>query len=319
MKVLILAAIPENLRENLKKMMESMGLEVELEDDSSQLEGVEAIISSVNKLKNIEKYTERMPNLKMIQTLSAGVDLVDFSRVPSNILFCSNAGAYALPVAEHAVAMATALSKNLLLNHEKMKRGIFDQSSENSLMRGKICGILGYGGIGREIGRICLGMGMKLQVIFRHRVDEKFHFSGTMDSLDMVLETSDLIFVSLPLNKFTHNLITVEKLNMMKKDAIFVNIARAGIVNEYDLFEHLRANPGFRAGIDVWWQEPISTGKFEMKYPFLDLPNVLGSPHNSGIVPEIGIDSFRYAMENVDRFAKGEMPKNIVKREDYTY
>ncbi|MHB1439627.1 MAG: 2-hydroxyacid dehydrogenase [Cuniculiplasma sp.] len=319
MKVLILAAIPENLRENLNKMMESMGLEVELEDDSSQLEGVEAIISSVNKLKNIEKYTERMPNLKMIQTLSAGVDLVDFSRVPSNILFCSNAGAYALPVAEHAVAMATALSKNLLLNHEKMRRGIFDQTSENSLMRGKMCGILGYGGIGREIGRICLGMGMKLQVIFRHRVDEKFHFSGTMDSLDMVLETSDLIFVSLPLNKFTHNLITGEKLNVMRRDAIFVNIARAGIVNEHDLFEYLRANPGFRAGIDVWWQEPISTGKFEMKYPFLDLPNVLGSPHNSGIVPEIGIDSFRYAMENVDRFAKGETPKNIVKREDYTY
>jgi glycerate dehydrogenase len=318
MKLLILAKVPDDMKEVARKMAESIGMQAIFEEDGNDWSDVEALLSFIPKLRTMNSYISNLPKLKLIQTLSAGVDLLDFNQIPDNITVCSNAGAFALPVAEHAVSMAMALSKNLLSNHMKMKNGVFNQRSPSIKLEGKMAGVLGYGGIGREIGRLCRGIGMELQVISRKPVSENVSFSGNLDSLDRVLQSSDFVFISLPLNRYTKNLITSDKLKKMKKDAILVNVARAAIINEQDLYNHLRENPEFKAGIDVWWQEPITTGKYEMKYPFLDLPNVIGSPHNSGIVPDIDISAFMSALKNVELWMKTGKPHNVVRREDYT-
>ncbi len=318
MKLLILAKVPDDMKEVARKMAESIGMQAIFEEDGNDWSDVEALLSFIPKLRTMNSYISKLPKLKLIQTLSAGVDLLDFNQIPDNITVCSNAGAFALPVAEHAVSMAMALSKNLLSNHLKMKNGVFDQRSPSIKLEGKMAGVLGYGGIGREIGRLCRGIGMELQVISRKPVSENVSFSGNLDSLDRVLQSSDFVFISLPLNRYTKNLITSDKLKKMKKDAILVNVARAAIINEQDLYNHLRENPEFKAGIDVWWQEPITTGEYEMKYPFLDLPNVIGSPHNSGIVPDIDINAFMSALKNVELWMKTGKPHNVVRREDYT-
>jgi glycerate dehydrogenase len=318
MRLLILAKVPDDMKEVARKMAESIGMQAIFEEDGNDWSDVEALLSFIPKLRTMNSYISKLPKLKLIQTLSAGVDLLDFNQIPDNITVCSNAGAFALPVAEHAVSMAMALSKNLLSNHMKMKNGVFDQRSPSIKLEGKMAGVLGYGGIGREIGRLCRGIGMELQVISRKPVSENVSFSGNLDSLDRVLQSSDFVFISLPLNRYTKNLITSDKLKKMKKDAILVNVARAAIINEQDLYNHLRENPEFKAGIDVWWQEPITTGEYEMKYPFLDLPNVIGSPHNSGIVPDIDINAFMSALKNVELWMKTGKPHNVVRREDYT-
>ena len=318
MRLLILAKVPDDMKEVARKMAESIGMQAIFEEDGNDWSDVEALLSFIPKLRTMNSYISKLPKLKLIQTLSAGVDLLDFNQIPDNITVCSNAGAFALPVAEHAVSMAMALSKNLLSNHMKMKNGVFDQRSPSIKLEGKMAGVLGYGGIGREIGRLCRGIGMELQVISRKPVSENVSFSGNLDSLDRVLQSSDFVFISLPLNRYTKNLITSDKLKKMKKDAILVNVARAAIINEQDLYNHLRENPEFKAGIDVWWQEPITTGEYEMKYPFLDLPNVIGSPHNSGIVPDIDISAFMSALKNVELWMKTGKPHNVVRREDYT-
>jgi phosphoglycerate dehydrogenase-like enzyme len=318
MRLLILAKVPDDMKEVARKMAESIGMQAIFEEDGNDWSDVEALLSFIPKLRTMNSYISNLPKLKLIQTLSAGVDLLDFNQIPDNITVCSNAGAFALPVAEHAVSMAMALSKNLLSNHMKMKNGVFDQRSPSIKLEGKMAGVLGYGGIGREIGRLCIGIGMELQVISRKPVSENVSFSGNLDSLDRVLQSSDFVFISLPLNRYTKNLITSDKLKKMKKDAILVNVARAAIINEQDLYNHLRENPEFKAGIDVWWQEPITTGEYEMKYPFLDLPNVIGSPHNSGIVPDIDINAFMSALKNVELWMKTGKPHNVVRREDYT-
>ena len=103
----------------------------------------------------------------------------------------------------------------------------------------------------------------------------------------------------------------------MKPDATLVNVARGAIVDERALYEHLAANPGFSAGLDAWWDEPRGGGQFHTSYPFFDLPNVLGSPHNSGDVPGIEEFAARRAAENVRRFLRGEPVSGVARRADY--
>ena len=103
----------------------------------------------------------------------------------------------------------------------------------------------------------------------------------------------------------------------MKPDAILVNVARGALLDEEALYTHVKSHPNFLLGIDAWWTEPFLAGQFRMEYPFLDLPNVLGSPHNSGVVPGVLMSASRQAAENVQRFLKGEPVVGLVRREDY--
>jgi phosphoglycerate dehydrogenase-like enzyme len=94
-----------------------------------------------------------------------------------------------------------------------------------------------------------------------------------------VLEAADVIVVALPLNDGTRGLIAGRELGLMKPEAILVNVARGPIVDEPALYAHLRDNPSFTAGLDTWWHEPSGSEEFHADHPFLELPNVLGSPH----------------------------------------
>jgi phosphoglycerate dehydrogenase-like enzyme len=103
----------------------------------------------------------------------------------------------------------------------------------------------------------------------------------------------------------------------MNNDAILVNVARADIIDEAALYQKLKENPQFTAAIDVWWVEPLRHGKFSTNYPFLQLPNVLGSPHNSGIVHNSFQKGIKHAVENVKRFLNHEPVMGVVGRSDY--
>jgi phosphoglycerate dehydrogenase-like enzyme len=107
-------------------------------------------------------------------------------------------------------------------------------------------------------------------------------------------------------------------LGWMKNDAVLVNVARADIIDEAALYQKLKENPKFTAAIDTWWVEPLRHGKFSTNYPFLELPNVLGSPHNSGIVDKSFQRGVMHAVENVKRFMKHEPVLGVVNRKDYT-
>jgi phosphoglycerate dehydrogenase-like enzyme len=100
-------------------------------------------------------------------------------------------------------------------------------------------------------------------------------------------------------------------------DAILVNVARAAIIDEDALYEHLEGNPSFSAGIDAWWQEPRGQRAFATRRPFLNLPNVIGSPHNSAMVAGSLTETAARAAENVARHVRGEQVRNLVDPADY--
>ncbi len=259
-----------------------------------------------------------LQQVEFIQLLSAGADHVPLADLPSRALVASNAGAYAAPMAEHVMAMTLALAKRLHVEQQLLRQGQFDQSTPNRALAGTTAGILGFGGIGRATARLMRAFDMRIFAInTTGSSPEPADFVGTLHDLEYVLRGSDVVVISLPLTKVTRGLISKEELGWMKPDAILVNVARGAIIDEEALYTHVRSHPAFMLAIDAWWTEPFLQGTFRMEYPFLDLPNVLGSPHNSAIVPSVLMQAVRQAAENVRRFIAGMAITGTVQREDY--
>lgn len=255
---------------------------------------------------------------KLIQLLSAGADHVPFDKLSPATVIASNAGAYAEPIAEHVLAMTLALKKNLVREHQKLAQGEFNQSALNRMLRGSVCGILGFGGIGRATARLMRGLGVRIHATnTTGRTDEPVEFIGTLNDIREVLSSSDVVVISLPLTRATRGLIGSRELEWMKPDAVLINVARGDIIDEGALYERLTTHPDFKAGIDTWWIEPFRFGEFRMRYPFLTLPNVVGSPHNSAIVAGVNQEATRRAAANIKRFLRGEPLTGVVRREDY--
>jgi phosphoglycerate dehydrogenase-like enzyme len=257
-------------------------------------------------------------NLRFIQLLSAGADTLDFASIPEPIVVAGNVGAYAAPIAEHVMAMTLALARRLPERHAALAAGDFIQSEPLETLKGAVCAILGFGGIGVATARLMRAFGARIYALNSSgRTSEQVEFAATLAELDQVLAAADVVVISLPLTRATRGLIGSRQLGLMKPTAILVNVARGAIIEERALYEHLLKNPHFYAGIDAWWHEPTADSGFRTDFPFFDLPNLLGSPHNSGIVPGVLLSAARQAAENVRRYLRGEQVTGIMRREDY--
>lgn len=261
----------------------------------------------------------QMGHVRLIQLLTAGADHVPFNLLPSSPVMASNVGAYAEPMAEHVLAMVLALAKRLLTNHAKLQAGVFDQVTTNRMLRGLVCGILGYGGIGRAVASVMRPLGVRVHAVNTSGgTPDPVDFIGTLDDLEQVLGNADIVVVALPLTRHSRGLLDERRLSWMKPDAILVNVARGAIIDEGALYRRLKDNPSFMAAIDTWWVEPAGHGEFRVNYPFFSLPNFLGSPHNSPVVPGTLLGAIRVACGNVLRFLRGESIGGILSREDYS-
>ena len=246
-----------------------------------------------------------------IQCLAAGRDRFPFELFTTAAV-AFNPGAAAAPIAEHALAMVLAAAKNLMPRHHQLLLGEFNQTGINTRLDGGTAAVLGLGAIGSRVARLLQAFGMKVRSVNRsghtqHPVD----LCVSLEHLDAALEQADVLVIAAELNAQTENAIGQRQLRLLKPDAILVNVSRAAIIQQAALFSHLRENPGFRACLDVWWTEPMHAGKFALDYPFLDLPNVLGSPHNSPMVADIFGDLARAAARNITRFLDGEAPLHV--------
>jgi phosphoglycerate dehydrogenase-like enzyme len=261
---------------------------------------------------------EAAAGLRLVQLLSAGVDAVDFAALPDRLIVASNAGAYASAISEHVLAMVLSLAKRLPQRHAALAAGRYEKWAPAQTLDGSVCAILGYGGIGIATARLMSAFGARIYAVTRSgQTTEPADAVGTLDDLDRVLPAADVVVISLPLTLATRGLIGQRELDLMKPTAILVNVARGAIVDQAALYQHLRDNPEFSAGIDTWWDEPAGDAPFRPEYPFTDLPNVIGSPHNSSIVPGTMLSGARTAAENVRRYLRGEQIRGVVRRSDY--
>src|SRR5213593_218929 len=265
----------------------------------------------------------RMANLRFIQSILAGVNHIPFASLNESVIVSSNAGAYSDEVAEYAWALLLSAAKRVVELHVSLReqkwtlKRTLDEGSEITILRGRILGVLGFGGIGGVVGRIAKGFGMQVYAYSRKKPAAKsVRFFKGASGLTELLKKSDAVVLALPLTSQTARIINAERLSVMKKDAILVNVARGELVDEKAMYDHLVANRNFRYSTDVWWYRE-SRESLKTDYPFLSLPNFIGTPHVSGPSGLATGRPAQIAVKNTVRFLKGLRPRNVVNPEEY--
>jgi glycerate dehydrogenase len=252
-------------------------------------------------------------NARLLQFTAAGVDWVPTRGLPAELPVAANKGGGTEPMSEHIVALALAAAKRLFIEHAELKRGNFNQRGANKMLQGGVCGIFGFGNVGVATARLMRAFGMRVHAINRRGAsDEPVDWIATPDRLDELLRVADVFVVCAALTTETMGRLGERELGLMQEDAIFINVARGEIVDEGALYAHLVAHPRFFAGIDAWWVEPVRHGHFAMGHKFLDLPNVIGSPHNSAGGGAWREHYLRRAVANCRRALLGETPRNLI-------
>jgi phosphoglycerate dehydrogenase-like enzyme len=265
----------------------------------------------------------RMSRLRFIQSGWAGVNHIPFKHLGKRVMVSSNAGGFSEGVAEFALALALAAAKQVVKLDYALRTGEFEAEKwggffrEVVLLKGRTIGVLGYGGIGRAVGAMGRALGMSVVAFSRHASPEsQVHVYHGDEGLLRVLRKSDVVVIALPLSKLTLGLLGTAQLAVMKNDAILVNVARAEIVDEEALYAHLVKRKQFTYATDVW---QIKRGKetYSSRFPFVKLPNFIGTPHVAGGSASLTGEPGKAAAENLLRYLRGEAPQNVVDPSEY--
>jgi glycerate dehydrogenase len=238
-------------------------------------------IAIVNKIPMRADTLRQLPQLKMIAVAATGYDVVDIPYCNEHGVAVANIRNYAVhTVPEHAFAMILALRRNLLSYRQDVEAGVWNKSEQFCFLthdigdlHGATLGIIGEGAIGQ--GTAAIGRAFGMRVLFADHPPPKM--SGVdFTPLDDVLAQSDVISLHCPLLPATRNLIDGNAFRKMKRNALLINTARGGLVDEAALIQALDAGLIAGAGFDVLTVEPPRDG-----HPLLDVrrPNFILTPH----------------------------------------
>ena len=259
-----------------------------------------------------EDLLKNCKNLKVISRHGVGVDNVDLKYLKNNnINLLITATANAVSVAEHVMYMMLTLSKGITSYDRIVRSGEFKTKVNEivtyELFNKKII-IAGFGRIGKNLIKRCLGFEMKIHVYDPYVSSEIIESFGgkKINDLSSSLKQTDFLSIHMPLNKDTKNLINLKTLKTMKKEAIIVNTARGGIINEHDLNEALNKKYIFAAGLDVFEKEPPVEN-----HPIFKLSNVVLSPHNAALTLECRKRMATEAAENIVYFLNDKKKLNL--------
>ena len=274
----------------------------------------EADVIIVNKIKMNEAVLKNAKNLKLICETATGYDNIDLDYCRKRGILVSNTPAYSSQcVAQVTVSMVCSLATHLKEYRECVASGKYTEAGvPNSLVPiyhelcGKTWGIIGYGNIGKAVGKIADAFGCKVIVNKRTPVSE-----CECVSVDELISRADIISIHCPLNENTKNLIDVRELSMMKKDAILVNVARGGVWNEEAVANAILNGEIGAMGCDVFTKEPFDTN--HPFYKIKDFDNVLLTPHMAWGSFESRTRCYSTVISNIEAYLKGE-PTNIVNK-----
>ena len=276
--------------------------------------------------KPSKKLLSSIKGLKYHITQSAGYEWADIDFYRANGIYLINSHANSVSVAEHAIALYFALIKDIPRSDKivRDRQGIWRPLRENLEMtysaRGKKALVLGTGFIGKEIAKRLKAFDMEIIGIRRSKEPvEFFDEIHSFEELRKQLSRVDVVFVALPLTKETEGLISRKEFELMKETTFIINVARAQIINEKDLFDALKEGLIAGAGLDVHYVLPWETKsdkKIMYHFPFHDLENVILTPYKAWYSDDTIISTARDIAFKLDCIAQGKnIPDIVVKPE----
>ena len=286
MKIALIGKIHEDGLKILEKEKVNI-LEINNLDENNlieKLKDIDGIVLRTAKLNS--KVLSECSKLKIIVRHGVGYDNVDLKYLNNNnIALGITSTSNAVSVAEHVLTLFLYLTKNLHLSDQLTRNGKF-QDKVNlpnffELYKKNIL-ILGFGRIGQEVAKRCLGFESNVYV-YDPFVDNQYIIDNNCIPIEKKegFKIADYITIHLPINEKTKNLISLEEFILFKKNLILVNTARGGIINEKELFNALKEKKIAGAGLDVFENEPPPKN-----HPLFNLDNIVLSPHNAALTLE---------------------------------
>ena len=273
----------------------------------------DATIAICNKVALRAKTLSELPNLKLIAVAATGTDNVDLPYCRAhNIAVCNTRGYAVSSLPEHALMLMLALRRNLVAYREEVRAGRWQEAKKFCLLdhpigdlRGTVLGIVGFGTLGQAMAQLARAIGMEVIVAERKNATS---IRPERRSFADVLRLSDVLSLHCPLTEETRGLIGAEELGQMKRDALVINTARGGLIDDHALLEALKSGKIGGAGIDVLRVEPPREGN-----PLLeaDLPNLIVTPHNAWASKQAMQTLADQLVDNLEAFVRGE-PRNLV-------
>jgi D-2-hydroxyacid dehydrogenase (NADP+) len=259
---------------------------------------------------------EHALRLRWVHSTAAAVGILPLQALAARHIAVTNSrGIQAAPMAEHVMGGLLLLSRrfNLMLEAQRERRWIQNQLANETWpwsLAGRKMTILGFGTIGQEVARRAHAFGMRVTGI-RRRPDQPVpayvdQIVGVAQ-LDDALREADVLVISAPFVHETDRLIRAEHLALMNRGAILINVARGKIVDEAALLSALESGQLHGAMLDVFEREPLDPSS-----PLWTLPNVIISPHSSGVRPDHWDEVIDLFGENLHRFQSGEPLLNQV-------
>jgi D-lactate dehydrogenase len=250
-----------------KYLNKKLGKEFELhfypdvltEENAGLVKDVEVISPFIYSQINAN-VIEKAKNLRHIATRSTGFNHIDLNEAKKRNITVSNVPYYGEnTIAEHTFALILALSRNLHKAYVRTLRNDFTLTGLQGFdLKGKILGVIGAGSIGVHVIKIAKGFGMKVIASDpkrNHILSELLDFKYA--ELNELLATSDIITLHSPYNKYTHHLINMDNINLVKKGALFINTARSGIIEPKALYHAIETGIFGGAGLDVFEGEEL--------------------------------------------------------------
>jgi phosphoglycerate dehydrogenase-like enzyme len=252
--------------------------------------------------------------LRVVARHGVGYDAVDVAAMTkSGVIVTNTPSAMPRPVATTALTFILALSGGLFLKDRLTRTGRWQERMDNMGrgLTGRTLGVIGAGGIGRELLRMARTFDMKLVAADPFANDIELGYLGARKvPLETLLQSADFVVVCCLLNEKTHHLIGAQQFALMRSEAYFINVARGPIVHEQALIEALRARRIAGAALDVFEQEPVDPAN-----PLLTMDNVIVTPHSLCWTDECFHNMASTGLQSIVDALDGRVPEFVVDRE----
>ncbi len=267
----------------------------------------------INKVKVGRHNLPAAKSVKLICVAATGYDNIDLEYCRENgIAACNVVGYSTQNVAQVTVAMALSLICHLTEYDRSVSDGGYSRGKTANILTpvyheiyGKTWGIVGYGNIGKQVGRVAEALGCRVMVYKRTPVTD-----AECVDIDRLCRESDIISVHTPLNEGTRGLISRERIELMKKDAILINVARGAVTDERAVADAILEGKIGGLGVDVYSKEPFPTD-----HPYSEIAgrdNVILTPHMAWGSYEARVRCLEEIMLNIEAFLKGEKRNRVV-------